>query len=263
MTIQFKGRNVVYHIFGTGEKKIMLVHGYPENSIVFKNQYEYLSKHYTVIVIDLPGAGESEYNDELLTVDDFADAVNAVLETESITKCTMLGHSMGGYITLAFAEKYPEKLNGFGLIHSHALPDDQEKIKNREKTIESVKEYGSEPFVKKMIPGLFTEENRTKLKNEIDVLIDNFKLISEKAVIRFSEIMIKRPDRRHVLKNAKVPILFILGEQDESAKLDVVMPQTYLADEGFVKILSDVAHMGMLEDAEDVNETIDEFVSNV
>ena len=262
MTATIKGKNIYYSKQGSGAKTIVLVHGYPQNGIVFDKQVAFLQQHFTVLVPDLPGAGQSEYNEALTTIDDFADAVNAVIEKENINECYLFGHSMGGYITLAFAEKYPDKLKGFGLIHSHALADDEEKIEGRKKTIQSLKQYGSEPFVKTMVPGLFTEANQTKLKTEIDTLIDHFKTITKEAVIRFTEIMISRPDRTGVLKNAHVPVLFILGEEDNSAKLDVVLPQTHLADETFIKIFSDVAHMGMIEEPDGVNETILDFVGD-
>lgn len=262
MTVAFKGKNIFYNKQGSGDKTIVLVHGYPQNGVVFDAQVAYLQQYFTVLVPDLPGAGQSEYNNELTTVEDFADAVNAVVVNEHIDKCYLLGHSMGGYITLAFAEKYPGKLNGFGLIHSHALADDEEKIAGRRKTIQSVEQYGSEPFVKTMVPGLFTKENQIKLKPEIDALVHQFTSITSEAIIRFTEIMIDRPDRTEVLKNAKVPVLFILGEEDNATKLETALPQTHLADETFVKIFSDVAHMGMVENAEGVNETILDFVGD-
>lgn len=262
MITQFKDKNIFYNKQGKGEKNVVLVHGYPENSTMFDLQTEFLKQYFTVLLPDLPGAGQSEYNEELKTIEDFAEAVHAVIQNENIDKCYLLGHSMGGYITLAFAEKYPDKLYGFGLIHSHASADDEAKKENRRKTIESVQKYGSRPFVETMVPGLFTKENQTKLKNEINALVENFKEIEEKAVVRFTEIMIDRKDTTHVLKQSKVPVLFILGEEDTSAKLEAVLPQTYLADETYIKILSDVAHMGMLEDPENVNETIVDFVHN-
>lgn len=262
MITSFKGKSIFYNKQGKGNKTIVLVHGYPENSTVFDLQTEFLKQHFTVLLPDLPGAGQSEYNEELKTIEDFADAVHSIIENEQLNKVYLLGHSMGGYITLAFAEKYPDKLHGFGLIHSHASADDDAKKENRRKTIESVQKYGSEPFVNTMVPGLFTEENQTKLKTEINALVDNFKVIEERSIVRFTEIMINRKDTTHVLKNAKVPVLFILGEEDQSAKLEAVLPQTYLADETYIKILSDVAHMGMLEDPDSVNETIQDFVHN-
>lgn len=262
MTATYQGKNIFYTKQGSGEKILILIHGYPQNGTVFNAQANFLQQYFTVLIPDLPGAGQSEYNNELTTIEDFADAVHAVVEQENVQKCYVFGHSMGGYITLAYAEKYADKLNGFGLIHSHALADDEEKISGRRKAIESVEQYGSEPFVKTMVPGLFTEENQTKLKAEINALVDNFKTITKEAVVRFTEIMIGRPDRTHVLKNAKMPVLFILGEEDQSAKLETVLPQTYLADETYIKILSEVAHMGMLEDSNSINETIQDFVHN-
>jgi pimeloyl-ACP methyl ester carboxylesterase len=66
---------------------------------------------------------------------DYADCIHALLRHENISSCIMLGHSMGGYITLAFAEKYPLLLTGLGLIHSTAFADSEEKKKNRARAL--------------------------------------------------------------------------------------------------------------------------------
>lgn len=263
MILSFRNKKIYYNVLGAGDKVIMLIHGFPTTGDIFQNQAEFLSRHYKVIVPDLPGIGKSEYNDLLQSIDDFADALYAILEAESVKNCVMIGHSMGGYITLAFADKYCDKLQGLGLIHSHALPDDEEKRKGRIKAIQSIEAYGSSPFIKKMIPGMFTESNQSKFKDEISFLVNELEHTNEKGLIRFSEIMMNRPDRQAVLKRLKIPVLFILGEEDKLATLEAILPQTYLSDETFVKILASVAHMSMVEDPTDVNETIDEFVANV
>ena len=118
--------SIHYQILGKGTA-VVLLHGFGEDSSIWKEQVNYLQENYMVIIPDLPGTGASEWNvvnsewsmvndvnDSLITIDKLAESIYAILVTEKIDQCCMLGHSMGGYITLAFAEKYPDRLKKFG-----------------------------------------------------------------------------------------------------------------------------------------------------
>ena len=135
-TILYQNKEVAYQKLGTLKPAIMLVHGFPEDGSIFKYQYEFLKEKYTVLIPDLPGSGKSSYNEELKSVEDFAEILKEILRKENIDKCFLLGHSMGGYIALAFAEKFPQCLSGLGLIHSTAFADSEEKKATRNKNIE-------------------------------------------------------------------------------------------------------------------------------
>src|SRR5690606_13602727 len=125
---------------------VMLVHGFGEDSDVWRHQAAVLQENYTLIVPDLPGSGLSAFNPALKTMDDYAACLKAILDKEGIEKSALIGHSMGGYVTLAFAERYNSLLNGIGLVHSTAYPDSQEKIAVRRKSIAFMEKNGVEPF---------------------------------------------------------------------------------------------------------------------
>ncbi|MCU7693154.1 alpha/beta fold hydrolase [Haoranjiania flava] len=261
--ITFKNQELAYRLSGNGSKTLVLLHGFPESSDIFRNQLPALEAHFTVIIPDLPGAGKSPYNDALTTMEDFAEAVYEILQNENMKACTMIGHSMGGYITLAFAEKHSTQLNGFGLLHSHASADSEEGIANRQKNIKSMQAYGAMPLLQTMLPGLFGEKFKQEHPGVIESLLREAGKMDVQALIRFQEIMIGRKDRTDVLKNSQVPVLFILGTDDQSARLENVLPQTKIPRRSEVVILQDTGHMGMFEAVDEVNETILNFVSNV
>ena len=100
--------------------------------------YSYM-RDMRVIAIDLPGHGKSDIFGEVHTMDFMAETVKAVLDAVKVEQCVMLGHSMGGYVTLAFAEKYPYMLRGFGLLHSQAMADSNEVVKGRLESIDTAK----------------------------------------------------------------------------------------------------------------------------
>src|SRR5579871_2701338 len=80
---------------------VMLLHGFAEDGTIWNNQVEYLKQNARLIIPDLPGSGLSDQNENLLTIDDYADVVKVILDKENIPSCIIIGHSMGGYIALA------------------------------------------------------------------------------------------------------------------------------------------------------------------
>ncbi len=153
---------------------------------------------------------------------------------------------MGGYISLAFAEKYPNKLNALGLFHSSAFADDEEKIATRRKAIGVMNEKGAMTFLKTAIPGLFNDKEKSSA--DIEGLIEKGKAFSSEALVQYYEAMIARPDRTAVLKDLKIPLLLILGKYDPAVPLEQGLKQTHMASTTDVHILKDSAHMGMIEE---------------
>jgi len=134
-SIPFKDTELSYRKLGMG-KALVLVHGFGEDGHVWDQQLAVLEQSMLVLIPDLPGTGKSgRWNDAHVDIADYAKALIAILDAEGIDTCCLLGHSMGGYITLAFAELYPERLTGFGLIHSTAYADSDEKKTNRLKAV--------------------------------------------------------------------------------------------------------------------------------
>ena len=137
--ISYQNTNIHYTIYGSG-KPVMLLHGFAEDSSAFDLQVNYLKEKHLVIVPDLPGIGKSEIlKKENVQLTDYAAILKAIIDEEKINSFTLIGHSMGGYTTLAYANKYAETLNGFGLLHSSASADDEAKIISRKKSISFIR----------------------------------------------------------------------------------------------------------------------------
>src|SRR5687768_16052077 len=144
--ISYKGTQLFYRTYGKGNP-LMFVHGFAEDGNIFSNQIAFFEKDYHVIVPDLPGSGQSEFNQSIDTIEGYADAILAVLNAEKISEAMVIGHSMGGYITLAIADRSPQRLETFGLFHSSAYADDDEKKNARNKSIDFIKEHGAAKFL--------------------------------------------------------------------------------------------------------------------
>ncbi len=251
-----------YSVYGNGEP-IILIHGFGEDSRIWNRQIEYLQDNYQLIVPDLRGSGGSTLNETPVSIESMADDIRLILDEEKIGHCIMLGHSMGGYITLAFAESNPSYLKAFGLIHSSAYADTDEKKEARRKSIAFIKEHSAFEFMKTTIPNLFAAGFNQLQKNKVDELVEQSKQFSSEAVIGYYEAMIARPDRTIVLYNTTVPVLFFIGEEDKAVNPGDAIKQSALPAICKVKLVSGIAHMGMLEATDELNKTIAEFINTV
>ncbi len=247
-----------YEVLGEGET-LVLLHGFGEDRTVWDGVADTLQKNYKLIIPDLPGSGGSTIlkKDRVLMID-FAHCLKAILDKEKIKKCTVIGHSMGGYITLAFAEKYPTSLNAFGLFSSTAIADSEEKKETRSKAISFIKENGSEAFLKTALPNQFADVKKSK--KLIDNLLEKGKHFETRALTQYYRAMIARPDRSNVLKRSAVPVLFILGESDNLIPLADAMKLTTLPQQCQVHVLKNSGHMGMLEEPKEAIKILNKFL---
>lgn len=252
--ILFQNKKIFYRLEGKG-KRVLLLHGFGEDGNIWNKQAEHLQENYCVITPDLPGSGRSEMIEGECTLDDYAAAVKAIADDvifnhqkEGSPHFCLIGHSMGGYITLAFAEKYPELLNSFGLFHSSAYADDEAKIATRKKGIDFIKKNGALAFLKTSIPNLFSKDSQQAKPELITQLVDIAKGISAEALIQYYQAMILRPDRTSVLKSFSKPVLFIIGKNDPAVPLEHSLQQCYLPAISSIHILQQSGHVGMWEE---------------
>ena len=254
----YKGKSISYQISGKGEA-LLLLHGFCEDSRIWDRYSEYFSEKYTVIRPDLPGFGNSEYIGAT-SMEEMAQIVFEILKAENFEHCLFVGHSMGGYVAMAFAEQYPEALKALCLFHSHPFEDLEEKKMNRKKTIDFMNRWGVAPFVKELVAHLFAKDFRLKNHEIVQKLIDRASSYSKEAMIGATEAMIYRKDRSEILKNLKIPVLFIVGEFDEAIPEEFSRRQLEL-NSGATYVILPVGHMGMFEAEEETLRVLEDFVS--
>jgi pimeloyl-ACP methyl ester carboxylesterase len=258
----YSGGHMAYSMEGSGQALILL-HGFGESGSIWQHQTEKLSKAYLVIVPDLPGTGMSPMPEgkSFESLEDYADLLLALLNTEGLSDCTLIGHSMGGYIALAFAEKYPDRLNALGLFHSTALADSEQRKSLRQKGIRFMQEYGASAFLQEVIPGLYSDAFRHyKPESVHEHISSSAGWATAEALGVYYKAMMDRPDRTSMLSEFKGPVLFILGAMDKTVVLEETIPQTRLPRNAYVHVMDSVAHMGMIEDPEQVGLKLNEFM---
>lgn len=210
--ILYKNTKISYSNIGKG-KVIVLLHGFLENSTMWDFYLDEFSKQYEVVCIDLLGHGKTECIGYVHTMEDMAEAVLAALTNLKIEKAIFVGHSMGGYVSLALAEKHPEMFNGLVLLNSTAYADDHERKINRNRAIKMAqREYNS--LVQISVANLFSLDNREQLITEINqVKIEALKTPLQ-GYIACQEGMKIRKERVKILQKATYPTLLILGKKD-------------------------------------------------
>lgn len=208
-------KNITVHFTDTGKgAALVLLHGFLENARMWEALTPALSRKYRVIAIDLLGHGQTGCLGYVHTMEDHADMVHAVLHELKIRKAVFAGHSMGGYVALAFAELFPDKVKGIALVNSTARADSDERKANRDRAIRAVKQnYGS--FVRMSIANLFSEANRERLVTEIESVKEEALKTPLQGIVASLEGMKTRKDREVLLHFAPYPIVLILGEKDE------------------------------------------------
>ena len=197
-SIRIKDQKIYYRVSGSG-KPVVLLHGFAEDHDLWKYQLNALTQDYKIIIPDLPGSGKSGMIADM-SIEGMADAVKLVIEQETNEQVTIIGHSMGGYIALALSEKYPQLLNAFGLFHSTAFADTEEKKATRRRGITFIQTHGSHEFIKQSSPNLFTEDYRIKNKGILEEMIARYSSFEQSALVSYYEAMIQRPDRTAVFK---------------------------------------------------------------
>ena len=245
-TILYKNTKISYSDSGIGNT-IVLLHGFLENKKMWLEYSNLFSEKYRVVAIDLLGHGESDCLGYVHKMEDNAGAVNEVLEHLNIEKATIVGHSMGGYVGLAFGELYPEKIQKLVLLNSTSKEDSAEKKLNRTRAIKGVKQNYVN-FVSLAIANLFSENNRIRLAEEIEKVKTEALKTPLQGIIASQEGMKIRKDREELVRKKLFPILLILGKKDPVLNYEESLSQI---EDTTVELVSfEDGHMSQIENKE-------------
>ncbi|MCF8430188.1 MAG: alpha/beta hydrolase [Bacteroidia bacterium] len=250
-----------YQYFKSDKKEtLVLLHGFCENISVFNNQIAVFKTQFNLLCIDLPGFGLSNVIKEV-TITKMADEVMIVIDYLKISDCVILGHSMGGYVTLAFAKKYSQILKGFGLIHSTAAKDNFERLAKRKQLINFIKKNGHETFFKTFFPDLFFDKELNKI--QIETLIANANATDSKGIIEAIKAMMMREETFDVLKTTNLPVFFAIGKYDTIITEDDMFAQAAMCNQSEICYLEKSNHLGMIEEPTELNDAIINFVNSI
>ena len=248
-SVQFEGIRVCYSVTGTG-RTIVLLHGYLETGEVWAPLSETLEGEFRLIAVDLPGHGDSEVKGDRHTMEFLAGAVRAVVADAGADRIVLVGHSLGGYVALAFVEMYPEMLAGYVLFHSHPHADTPSAIARRKREIVVVSAGRKNIMYPGNVSMMFAEKN---LK-VFPIALERSKMIASRnpgeGIIALLNGMIARPSRQSVLEQGRVPLLWLLGRNDLYFTPAKALKETLLPLNAEVVILENSGHLGFIEETE-------------
>lgn len=256
--LETKLSNLRYSDQGEGEVLILL-HGYLENIETFDAFANDLARVGRVICIDLPGHGKSDLKRNNVSFEEMAGAVYDLVLELNLSKVHLMGHSMGGYVALAFAERFSEKLASFSLLHSTANPDTEEKRGNRTREIGLIKRGKKELICNTAVPNTFSKRNQDLFSKEIIGMVRIASETSDDGVIVALNAMMNRPDRNVVIKALKVPKFSFLGKQDSFIPFEKGI--AWANDNGMNPIIfENSGHMSFIEEKEKCIEAVLEIL---
>jgi pimeloyl-ACP methyl ester carboxylesterase len=245
-----------------GEKTIVLLHGYLETNEVWTDFTGLLKPHCRIIAIDLPGNGLSGTNKDENSMEFMADVVAEVLNHSGISKASVVGHSMGGYVALAFAEKYGELTEKLCLFHSTPNPDNEEKKQNRDREIDMIKENKLSLILNLNIANMFADENLRKMGKAIMMISENATISEPEGIIACLRGMKNRKDMNSFLSGFDKPLLLIFGRKDKYIPENIAVGLIEKFPDAKNLILENSGHAGFLEEPEICSQKLIDFINN-
>lgn len=238
--IHVSGIELAYTRRGSGTA-LVLLHGYPLDHHIWDVVAPQLERTFDLILPDLRGFGSSTTMETPYTLDDFASDIAGLLDHVGIQTAAIVGHSMGGYVALAFVNRYPQRVRGLGLVSSQTLADSPERKEGRYKTAQAVAEHGVQGVVETMAPK-FTRDKQLQM-----TVSEVMRRQQPSAYIGALKAMAKRPDASALLTTLKVPVVVIHGEADELIPVDRAREVKSAISHAVLVELKGVGHLPMLE----------------
>jgi pimeloyl-ACP methyl ester carboxylesterase len=242
---------------------VILLHGFCENKSMWFPYANKLTEQYQIICPDLPGFGESLLPNKDITLEEIADELADFMSEIKVEKCVIIGHSLGGYVALALAERHPNLIQGLGLFNSTAMDDDEEAKHRRNKSILFLKKHPVSKLIEPFIPSLFYSKRKEELKEEIDLATSIGLQSPLDTIIAYTLAMKIRKDRFELWKSFPFQTLFIGGANDSRVPLE--MAEKHIEERANVDgyILPETAHMAMHERPTETIQMIQDYLLKV
>ena len=256
--IQFKNAKISFSDKGKGTA-IVLIHGFLENATMWKNIIPELSKRNRIITIDLLGHGKTACLGYVHSMKLFAETIEAVLKHLRIRKCILVGHSLGGYVALAFAEKHPQKIKGLCLMNSTSIEDDEQRKTLRARANKMIQNNYTN-MVRMSFANLFGKNSKTIFKEDMKQALNEALQTPIQGYIAAQEGMRIRPNRSDVLSKNNFKKLIIIGEKDPVLDYNTSINEAKNTNSEFV-VFPD-GHMSHIENKDELIIALKGFVKN-
>lgn len=262
-TQQVNGVALSYTEQGTGSPPVVLLHGFPLDARMWEAQLPAIaSAGRRVIAPDLRGFGRS-WSESPFTIESLADDIHALLSAVDAIPMVLAGLSMGGYVALAYAKKYPADLRGLIFLDTKAEADTADGRQGREKMIELVRKEGSKPIADQMMSKMLAKDAADRRPQTAQTLRQMMEACPPKTIEHALAAMRDRPDRSGELASIKVPTLVIVGESDAITPPSVAEAMVRKIPNAQLVVIDGAGHMSPMEQPEQVNRALRAFLDKV
>jgi len=239
---------------------LVLLHGFCEDKTLWNHIIPSLTCNGEIIALNLPGFGNTSLPTNNISLNDIASIIKKELVSKGVDQCVCIGHSLGGYITLALKSQFPEFVKAIGLIHSTAFADTPDKKEARYKLVTFLDNHNASSFLSSFAPSLFFKENLGRLTSEIEQVINMSKGLTNKVIQQYALAMRNRENHSNLLYREANP-LFIAGEQDTLIPIiDSKLQIYHISNQQNCYILPNTGHMGMYESPSLTIKAINQFL---
>jgi pimeloyl-ACP methyl ester carboxylesterase len=261
-TFDYREHTLKYEVYGNPKHTpVMLLHGYLESHKIWEDFIPLFEESYYLIVPDIPGHGESGVFSTTHTMEELAEIMRDLILSLGIQKVNLVGHSMGGYVSLAFADQHSEYLHSCVLFHSACLPDTEEKRANRNREIDLIRDGKKNVLVNTHISMAFADDNLEEFSEEIEKSKRIAATSEDEGIIALLEGMKLRPERCHLLSRKDLPFLLIAGNKDNYIAFEKAKEMADSGSNTELAVLENSGHMGFVEEKDKSAEILKTFFS--
>lgn len=236
---------------------VVFLHGFPFDHSVWEPMVPLLQDHSRMILPDLRGFGRSPVTDNVYSMRLQAEDIARMLDDRKIEKAVLVGHSMGGYVSLAFAHTFPNRLLGLGLVATHAAADAPERRQTRYKTADSVAHKGARVVASSMVDTL------TPRQELLQPIRDLILQAHPKGIIGALKGMAERSDMTGDLSRISVPAVVVMGSSDQLLNKDQVKMMAQMLPKGWLVEIPNAGHMLMMEEPQAVADPLRQLIEMV
>jgi 3-oxoadipate enol-lactonase len=262
-TLPVNGVTLDYEQRGEDNSNVLvLLHGFPFSSAMWRAQLDALGRAWRVVAPDFRGFGKSSETGSF-TIEQLADDTQTLIEQLKLGRVVLGGLSMGGYVALSFAKKYPASLRGLILLDTKAEADGPEARENRDRMIAIAREKGAKPIAEAMLGKLIPEETakrRPQLARDLRLMMEATR---PETIAHALSAMRDRPDQTASLASIAVPTLIVVGEKDAITPPDVARAMHEKITCSQLKVVTGAGHMSPVEQPEQVNGAVEQFLGSV
>jgi 3-oxoadipate enol-lactonase len=254
--------SILYTVERGGGLPVVLLHGFPFDHTIWQAQIEVLSSEARMITPDLRGHGQSPVLQAGYGIDQMAHDVVMLLDDLGVDQAVWVGHSMGGYLTMAALRRSPDRVKAAAFVATHPYADSPEKQQDRKNSATKALEQGSEAVVSGMVKVLFAPG--TDLESDSVQRVRSIMLSTPRAGVAGAlEAMAGRPESVETLRDARIPMMMVAGVQDQIVKPDVLATLVRQVPHLRLVMIEGAGHMPMIEQPDATTTALREFLQSV